>query len=82
MNIKVFSLLNLAMEDIPSIKSPSKSFSPARKSFDKAPPVPESNFFSLTSGDDNPYEEKKKPAEPLRVQKNKFEVGSTMLKSG
>ena len=66
MNIKVFSLLNLAMEDIPSIKSPSKSFSPVRKSFDKAPPVPESNFFSLTSGDDNPYEPKKK-AEPLRV---------------
>lgn len=67
MNIKVFSLLNLAMDDIPSIKSPSKSFSPVRKSFDKAPPVPESNFFSLTSGDDNPYDEKKKTNEPLRV---------------
>lgn len=74
MNIKVFSLLNMAMEDIPSIKSPSKSLSPVRRSLDRAPPVPESNFFSLTSGDDNPYEEKKRDPEPLRVQKSKFEV--------
>ena len=68
MNIKVFAILNLAMDEIPSLKSPSKSVSPVRRSLDAPPPVPESNFFSLTSGEDNPYEdkEKKKSPEPIR----------------
>ena len=43
-------------------------------SLDAAPPVPESNFFSLTSGEDNPYDEKKKSPDPIRQQKNRFET--------